>query len=213
VVILKGALADGEVMLFDAALGGFDGPVEPAMDQRLAFLHPQLFHDVADPSPAKQPHQIVFQRHVKSAAAGVALPRATAAELAVDAPRFVAFAADHVQPADLGHAFAELDVGAAARHVGRDRDGTALARPGDDFGLALVVFGVENVVRNPLTAQHAREHFTGFDAYRADQHRLPLAMSFDDVLDDGVVFFPARFVDNVVLVLPYTGLVGGDHDD
>ncbi len=161
-------------MLFDAALGGFDGPIEQAMDERLAFLHPQLFHDVADPSAAEQPHQIVFQRHVKSAAARVALPRATAAELAVDAPGFVAFAADHVQPAEAGHAFAELDVGAAARHVGGDGDGTALARARDDFGFALVVFGIEDVVRDPLAAQHAREHFTGFDADRADEHRLPL---------------------------------------
>ena len=35
-------------------------------------------------------------------------------------PRLVPFGADDVQPAQLGDALAELDVGAAARHVGRD---------------------------------------------------------------------------------------------
>src|SRR6266545_3639129 len=44
---------------------------------------------------------------------------------------------------------AEFDVGAAARHVGRDRDRAWLSRLGDNFGFALMVFGVQNLVLEP----------------------------------------------------------------
>ncbi len=114
----------------------------------LAFLHPELFHDVADPAAAEQAHQVVLQRDVKPRTARVALARATATQLAVDAPGFVAFAADHVQAAHVRDAGAEFDVGAAARHVGGDGDGAALPRAGDDLGFLLVVFGIEHVVRD-----------------------------------------------------------------
>ena len=43
---------------------------------------------------------------------------------------------------------AEHDVGAAAGHVGRDRDGARRARLGDDLGLALVELGVQDDVRD-----------------------------------------------------------------
>ena len=55
-----------------------------------------------DPAAAEQPHQVVFERDVKARTTGVALARATSAQLPVDAPRFMAFAANHVQAAHLG---------------------------------------------------------------------------------------------------------------
>ena len=70
----------------------------------------------------------------------------------------MAFRADDVQAADVGHAGAELNVGAAAGHVGGDGDGAALAGAGDDFGFLLVIFRVEDGVDDALLLQHARKH-------------------------------------------------------
>src|SRR5207247_6446392 len=52
---------------------------------------------------------------------------------------------------------AEQDVGAAARHVGRDRDGALAAGLGDDLGLALVVLGVQDLVADPALLGELRQ--------------------------------------------------------
>jgi hypothetical protein len=51
---------------------------------------------------------------------------------------------------------AELDVGAAAGHVGGDGDGARLAGLGDDLGFLLVLAGVQHVVRDALLQQLGR---------------------------------------------------------
>ena len=112
----------------------------------LAFFEAHLLHVLDDPVGAEQAHQIVFERDEEVGRTGIALARATAAQLAVDAAGFVAFGADDVQAAELGDAGAEFDVGAAAGHVGGDGDGAALAGAGDDLGLLLVELRVEHRV-------------------------------------------------------------------
>src|SRR6185437_8037173 len=52
---------------------------------------------------------------------------------------------------------AENDVGTAAGHVRRDRDGAGAARLRDDERLALVLLGVQHLVRDVLLLQYARE--------------------------------------------------------
>jgi hypothetical protein len=127
VVVFERAFALLEIVLLDALLRLLDGTVQ----QRCSVpgLPPgpfsPSFHDAVG---TEQPHQIVLQRNEKVRRAGVALARAAAAQLAVNAPRFVAFGAEHVQAADLRDAGAEFDVRAAAGHVGGDGDGAALAR-------------------------------------------------------------------------------------
>ena len=54
----------------------------------------------------------------------------------------------------LGHELcvaAEHDIGAAACHVGRDRDRAEVTGLRDDFGLFFVVLGVQNVMRDTFT--------------------------------------------------------------
>ncbi len=70
---------------------------------RLAFLHAQPGEDVLDPLAGEDPHQVVFQREVEAAAAGIALPAAAAAKLEVDAAGLVPLGAEDVQAAHLGH--------------------------------------------------------------------------------------------------------------
>ena len=67
---------------------------------------------------------------------------------------------------------AEHDVGAAAGHVGGDGHGARAAGLGDDVRLALVLLGVEHLVRHVLLLQQAGEELGGLDRGGADQRRL-----------------------------------------
>ena len=68
---------------------------------------------------------------------------------------------------------AEDDVGAAAGHVRGDGHGPFAAGLGDDFRLALVVLGVEHLVRHAALFEHPRDHFAALDGDRAHQDRPP----------------------------------------
>ena len=125
------------------------------MLELLAFLEPEALHDFRHAiGRAEVPHQIVFEADVETRAAGIALARATSAQLPIDPARFVALGADHEKSAAFRHAFAELNVGAAARHVRRDRDRPRLPGALDDLGFLHVELRVEHVVRNFFPLQH-----------------------------------------------------------
>ena len=49
---------------------------------------------------------------------------------------------------------AQLDVGAAAGHVGGDGDRAQLTGLGHDLGLLFVMLGVQDLVRDALSLQH-----------------------------------------------------------
>src|SRR5256885_16981089 len=111
------------------------------MFKLLAFLEPESLHDFRHPiGRAEVPHEIVFETDVKSRAARITLARATSAQLPIDPARFVALGADNKQSAPVGHAFAELNVGAAAGHVRRNRNRSRLARALDDLSFLHVEF-------------------------------------------------------------------------
>ena len=148
------------------------------MLQFLAFLQAHSLHHLHDAVGAEQPHQIVLQRNEKMRRAGVALARATAAQLAVNAPRLVALGAEHVQAADFGDARPEFDVRAAAGHVRGDGDGAALAGARDDFGLLLVIFRVEDGVDQSRRVFSIRDSISlASTRDGADQNGRPCACS------------------------------------
>ena len=125
----------------------------------------------------------------------------------------MALGAEDVQAAELEHALAELDVDAATGHVRRDRDGARLARVLDDLALALVLLRVQDVVRDALALQDLREVLGRLDGDGADEHRLPLLVTLDDVLDHGSELRLGRLEDEVVLVEARDGLIRRDLDD
>jgi hypothetical protein len=84
----------------------------------------------------------------------------------------VPLGADDEQAAHFSDAFAELNVGAATRHVRRDRDRARLAGALHDLRFLAVILRVQHVVRDLLALQHAAEQLGCFHADRADQHRL-----------------------------------------
>ena len=90
--------------------------------ERLALLRAEAAEDAEHAVAGEQADELVLGREVEAALAGVALAAGAAAELVVDAPALVALRAEHVQAAGFDHALAELDVDAAAGHVGGDGD-------------------------------------------------------------------------------------------
>ncbi len=71
------------------------------------------FHEAGDVGPAEAAHQVIFERKVEAAGAGVALAGGAATQLVVNAPRVVPLGADDVQAANrphllfVGHVLAE----------------------------------------------------------------------------------------------------------
>ena len=108
---------------------------------------------------------------------------------------------------------AELDVGAAARHVGGDGDGAGLAGLGDDLRFLLVIARIQHIVRNVHALQHAGEDFRFLDRGGADEDRLSALARILDDGDDRLVFFAGGAIDLVVLVLAGDRHVGRDLDD
>ena len=213
VVVLQRVFAIRVMDGLDAALRGFDGAVQQRMLQRLAFDEGLLQHAGDDAGVGEEAHQVVFERNEELRAARVALAGTAPAQLAVDAARFVALGAEHEEPAELAHAFAELDVGPAARHVGGDGHGAALTRLRDDLRFDFVILRVQHVVRNAGVFEAAGKHFGGLDARGADEHRLSALVRLFDFLDGFGVFFAARLENHVVLVDADAGLVRRDGDD
>src|SRR5207244_2192995 len=143
------AFADEVIALLDALLRGLDGFVQPRVFERLALLHAEALHEARHAfGGAEVAHEVVLEAHVETREAGIALARAAAAKLAVNAPRLVALGREDLEAAEFGDAGAEFDVRAAARHVCGNGDRALLPRARDDFRLLLVIARVENGVRN-----------------------------------------------------------------
>ena len=81
---------------------------------------------------------------------------------------------------------AELDVDAAAGHVGGDRHRAEAAGLGDDLALALGVLGlgVQDGVRDAALAQHVAEQLGDLDGDRADEDRLAVGVALGDLAHD-----------------------------
>ena len=155
-------------------------------------------------------HEVVLEGDEELGAAGIALSRATAAELAVHAAGLVALRADDEKAADFRDALAELDVGAAACHVGGDGDGAGLAGLGNDFRFLLVEFRVEDGVRDLRALEHPGERLRGLDGGGAAEHGLAFAVGFLDFRDDGVELLATGFENLIVLIHADVGGVRRD---
>ena len=100
VVVLEQVFAGGEVLRFDLLLRALDRLGHHAVLDRHAFFHAEPLHQAGDAARAEDAHQVVFERQIEPRRAGVALAAGAAAQLVVDAPRFVALGADDVQAAE-----------------------------------------------------------------------------------------------------------------
>ena len=105
---------------------------------------------------------------------------------------------------------AQLNVGAAAGHVGGDGDRARHAGLRDDGGFLFVVTRVQHLVRDAALFQEARQIFRLLDRDRADQHGLAATVRLFDVGDDGFVFLFRGPIDLVVDIDALDFAVGRD---
>ena len=94
---------------------------------------------------------------------------------------------------------AEQDVGSAARHVRRDRDGGLAPGLRDDLRFLRVILGVQNDVPDAALLEQLREPLGLLDRDRADETGPPFLLLLQDVGDDGFVFLALGAVDGVGL--------------
>ena len=73
-VVFEQVFADVEVAFLDLFLRAFDAARDHVAFDGFAFLHAQPGEDVFHPFAGEDPHQVVFQREVEAAGAGIALP-------------------------------------------------------------------------------------------------------------------------------------------
>ena len=118
-----------------------------------------------------------------------------------------------VEAAHVLDALAQLDVDAAARHIGGDRDGAGLARTLDDVGLALVVLRVEHFVGDALTPEQLAQVLRHLDRDGADQDGLTGLVAVVDVVDHGGELLLLGLEDQIVLVVAGDRDVGRDGHD
>jgi hypothetical protein len=99
IVIFEQLLADIEVARLASILGLGDRAVDDGVFYRLAFGHFQPLHDSRQTLATENAQQRILERQVEARRARVALASRAAAQLVVDAPRFMALGADDVQAA------------------------------------------------------------------------------------------------------------------
>ena len=210
VVVLEDVLADLEVVFLDASLSAFDLARQELVLDWLALGRSELVEDVVDAIASEEPHDLVLGRQVEPCLTGVALTAGAATQLVVDAAGLMPLGTEHVEAAKVGHAFAELDVDAAAGHVGRDHDGALLARVDDDLALTLVLLGVEDLVRDALTLEQCAQILRRLDINRADENWLPGGVTLGDVGRDRVELLVFGLEDQIFLVLTRALPIGRD---
>ena len=231
IVVFQQLLAHVKVAPLNFALRVFNGARHPRMLDGLALFHAEFFHQRGNFFRAEDAHQVVLHGKVEAARAGVALAPGAAAQLVVDAARFVALGAEHIKSAGRHHRVvarlpvvvqrgallvvvagfgqflfqvaAEHNVGAAPGHVGGDGDGAGAAGLGDDLRLAFVVLGVQHRVPHVFLAEQARQILGNLNGHGAHQHRLRARLPLFDVGDDGAEFFRGGAVNQVGQIIAH----------
>ena len=99
-VVLEDVLADLGVALLDGVLRPLDGLGDhPRLDRHV--VGHRLGHHPVHRAGGEEAHELVFEREVEAALAGIALAAGAATELVVDAAALVALGAEHVEAAEL----------------------------------------------------------------------------------------------------------------
>ncbi len=80
---------------------------------------------------------------------------------------------------------------------------------GDDFAFALVIFGVENLVRDAFLTQEGREKLVLLDRDSAHEHRLAFFMELSYRARKRLEFALLGLKNKIILVDAHDRLVGG----
>ena len=87
-------MRDSKFCALDGFLGGLDAAGDHADLDGDALFHAEALEQGGDPLTSEDAHEVVFEREIEAAGAGVALPAGAAAKLVIDAAGLVALGAD-----------------------------------------------------------------------------------------------------------------------
>ena len=212
-VIIQQPFTDAKVILLNSSLRSLDRAGKRLIRDRLTLGQTKRLKHALHPVAAEDPHQIVFHRDIENRFAGVSLTSASASQLVIDTACLMSLRADDLEPAERGNAFAQLDIGTTASHVGRDRDRSALTGLRDNIRLTLMELGVQDGMWDAAALQHRADMLGILYRDRADQYRLTLCVRLDDILDRRVVFLLLGLEDHIRMVDSGDFTVGRDLDD
>ena len=105
---------------------------------------------------------------------------------------------------------AKHDVGTASRHVGRNRYCSKLTRLSYDLRFFLMVFCIEYGMRNSVTLEHGGKLLRLVDGNGTHKYRLSLCVTFLYLLNNSHILALDVLENDVVSVISYHGLVGGN---
>ena len=108
---------------------------------------------------------------------------------------------------------AELNIGAAAGHVGGNGHTARRAGLGNDNGFLIMMAGVENFMRDFPLFKLRGKLFGLLDADSANQDRLLALTTIFKQVDDRITFFANRSIDFIVFVGADAGNIGVHIDD
>src|SRR6266487_1490833 len=106
----------------------------------------------------------------------------------------------------------QQDVGTTTSHIGSNRYSSATSGLRHNLRLTLVIFRIQNVMRNTLQIEQMREMLRGLDRRGSNQYRLALLVTLLDLLNHRFEFRIACAVDQVCHVLADHWLVGWNND-
>src|SRR5450432_4585120 len=105
----------------------------------------------------------------------------------------------------------QQNIGAAAGHVGGDRNRGFAAGLRHDGGFPLVILGVQDLMPDAHLLENARQVFGLLDRDGAHQHRLAFGVVFFDLLSGVAEFLRLGAVDHVGVFEANHGAVGRNH--
>ena len=172
------------------------------MLQPLVVLHPQLRHQPRDSSGIPEvPHQIILKGDKELARTRISLTGTTSPQLPVDPPRLMPLRPHHMQSTQVRHPGRKLNVRSPTRHVRGNHHRTPLPRPRHDLRFQLVLFRIQNTVRNIFPPKHPADDFRGFHRGRSHQHRLARRIPLFDFLNQRIQLFPPGLEDQIIRIL------------
>ena len=212
IVVFQQTFAHPKIVFFDFLLGPLDGFGDHRMLNHFAFFVPKAIHDVRNPLGTKEPHQIILQRNKENGRTRIPLTTCTTPQLPVHPARFVTLRADNRQTTRFLHPGAEFDIRTTTGHVGGNGHIARATRLRYNFGFALVLLGIQNIVLEFAQCHHTAQQFRGFNRSRSHQNRPARFHQTSYLIDDGGVLLSFGLVNQILFVFANNRTMGrNDH--
>src|SRR3989344_2005037 len=153
VVVLHDMLADIKVAPFNPLQRALNGTGNNSVLQRHVIGNFELLHHGLQPVPTEEPHEIIFHGNKELAISRVSLTAGASSQLIINTPGLVALSTENAETPQGRNTLSQLDVCSASGHVRCDGHSFLLPCARNNFCFLLVMFRIENLMRNPFLLQ------------------------------------------------------------